>query len=69
MCACLTTAIAWRFCPPMRFEPSGDAQADYQRIMQALHDVLEGYVRRYPDQWLWLHDRWKSARKRFADTL
>jgi KDO2-lipid IV(A) lauroyltransferase len=54
---------------PMRFEPSGDAQADYQRIMQALHDVLEGYVRRYPDQWLWLHDRWKSARKRFADTL
>jgi KDO2-lipid IV(A) lauroyltransferase len=51
--------------PPMRFEPTGDAQADYQRIMQALHDVLESYVRRYPDQWLWLHDRWKSARKRF----
>jgi KDO2-lipid IV(A) lauroyltransferase len=55
--------------PPMRFEPSGDAQADYQRIMQALHDVLEGYVRRYPDQWLWLHDRWKSARKRLSGTL
>lgn len=55
--------------PPMRFEPSGDTQADYQRIMQALHDVLESYVRRYPDQWLWLHDRWKSARKRFAATL
>jgi KDO2-lipid IV(A) lauroyltransferase len=55
--------------PPMRFEPSGDAQADYQRIMQALHDVLEDYVRRYPDQWLWLHDRWKSARKRLSGTL
>jgi KDO2-lipid IV(A) lauroyltransferase len=55
--------------PPLRFEPSGDAQADYQRIMQALHDVLEGYVRRYPDQWLWLHDRWKSARKRLSGTL
>jgi KDO2-lipid IV(A) lauroyltransferase len=53
----------------MRFEPSGDAQADYQRIMQALHDVLEGYVRRYPDQWLWMHDRWKSARKRLSGTL
>jgi KDO2-lipid IV(A) lauroyltransferase len=37
--------------------------------MQALHDVLEGYVRRYPDQWLWLHDRWKSARKRLSGTL
>jgi KDO2-lipid IV(A) lauroyltransferase len=31
--------------------------------------VLEGYVRRYPDQWLWLHDRWKSARKRLSGTL
>ncbi len=50
--------------PPMQFEPSENLQADSQRIMQALHDVLETYVRRYPDQWLWLHDRWKSARKR-----
>ncbi len=49
--------------PPMRFEPTGDVQADHQRVMQALHDVLESYVRRYPDQWLWLHDRWKSGRR------
>lgn len=49
--------------PPMHFEPSGDLQADAQRIMQAWHDLLESYVRRYPDQWLWLHDRWKSGRK------
>ncbi len=52
--------------PPMHFEPTEDAQADQQRIMQALHDVLETYVRRYPDQWLWLHDRWKSARKQLS---
>lgn len=50
--------------PPMQFEPTQDLKADTQRIMQALHDVLEAYIRRYPDQWLWLHDRWKSARKR-----
>ncbi|MDM7460222.1 MAG: lysophospholipid acyltransferase family protein [bacterium] len=50
--------------PPMRFEPTGDAGYDQQRVMQALHDVLETYVRRYPDQWLWLHDRWKSGRRR-----
>lgn len=50
--------------PPLCFESTGDIQADSQRIMQALHDILERYIRRYPDQWLWLHDRWKSARKR-----
>lgn len=25
---------------------------------------LERVIRRYPDQWLWMHDRWKSARRR-----
>lgn len=49
--------------PPMQFEPSGDKQEDIQRIMQTFHDVLETYIRRYPEQWLWLHDRWKAGRE------
>jgi KDO2-lipid IV(A) lauroyltransferase len=48
--------------PPMSFEPSGNKIEDHRRIMQALHDVLEAYIRRYPGQWLWLHDRWKAGR-------
>jgi len=23
--------------------------------------AIEGYVRRYPEQWFWVHDRWKRA--------
>jgi KDO2-lipid IV(A) lauroyltransferase len=27
--------------------------------MQAVTNVIEGWVREYPDQWLWLHRRWR----------
>jgi len=27
--------------------------------MQAVTAVVEGWIREYPDQWLWLHRRWR----------
>jgi KDO2-lipid IV(A) lauroyltransferase len=26
---------------------------------QKINDVIEGWVRENPDQWLWLHRRWR----------
>jgi Kdo2-lipid IVA lauroyltransferase/acyltransferase len=42
-------------------KPVRDAsgQIDIQGTMQAVTDVIEGWVREYPDQWLWLHRRWR----------
>jgi KDO2-lipid IV(A) lauroyltransferase len=34
-------------------------QIDIQGTMQAVTSVVEGWVREYPDQWLWLHRRWR----------
>jgi len=43
-----------RFYPPI--EITGDVTADTQRI----HSQLESVIREYPDQWLWIHRRWKT---------
>ncbi len=34
-------------------------QIDVQGTTQAVTSVVEGWIREYPDQWLWLHRRWR----------
>ena len=31
-----------------------------RRTMQAITAVVEGWVREHPEQWLWLHRRWRD---------
>lgn len=45
---------------PLRMERSNDEEGDVRRLTQLLTSVVEKYVRRYPDQWLWIHRRWKT---------
>ena len=40
---------------------SGDRQADTIAVMAALNEILEGWIRDRPEQWLWLHRRWPEA--------
>jgi len=48
------------FGPELAFAPGGNADADVLRLTQQCNDVLEEWIRRYPDQWLWIHRRWKT---------
>lgn len=43
---------------PFSFVPKGDRQEDAFRITQQYMKELEGMIRKYPDQWLWMHRRW-----------
>lgn len=36
-----------------------EGKVDIQATMQAITSVIEGWVREHPEQWLWLHRRWR----------
>jgi len=44
----------------LRFYPEIPMTGDVQADTQAVHSVLESVIRQYPDQWLWIHRRWKT---------
>jgi KDO2-lipid IV(A) lauroyltransferase len=50
----------------LRFEPAvnlirtGNDDADAVANTASFTKIIEDYVRHYPDQWLWVHRRWKT---------
>jgi len=40
--------------------PANDSPEALTEFTQRCTDVLEMYVRRYPDLWLWMHRRWRD---------
>jgi KDO2-lipid IV(A) lauroyltransferase len=38
---------------------AADGSIDIQGTMQTVTAIIEGWIREYPEQWLWLHRRWR----------
>jgi KDO2-lipid IV(A) lauroyltransferase len=49
-----------RFEPPVPLIRTGDNETDIIANTAKFTKVIEDVVRRYPDQWLWVHRRWKT---------
>jgi KDO2-lipid IV(A) lauroyltransferase len=49
-----------RFEPAVELVRSENEESDVAKNTQRFTTVIEEYVRAHPDQWLWVHKRWKT---------
>lgn len=47
--------------PPFDLELTGDKDKDIFTNLSRLSKIVESYIRKYPDQWWWIHQRWRKA--------
>lgn len=49
-----------RFEAAVQLQQTADEDADIRVNTARFNNVIEDYVRAHPDQWLWIHKRWKN---------
>ena len=46
--------------PPLPLPKTDDRDQFIRQLTQQINDAMSEQIRRYPEQWLWLHNRWKT---------
>lgn len=47
--------------PPLELPRDADGEIDVAGAMAMMTAVVEGWVREHPEQWLWMHRRWRPG--------
>ena len=42
-------------------------RVDINAMTQQVSEIMEGWIREYPEQWLWLHNRWRPPAGRYSE--
>jgi KDO2-lipid IV(A) lauroyltransferase len=49
--------------PLLDIEYTDNRQSDIKNITKRYTKIIEDFVRKYPNQWWWVHNRWKGMHK------
>jgi len=49
-----------KFLPPLPLIRTGDKTRDIEENTRQYNRALEEIIRQYPEQWFWMHQRWKT---------
>ncbi|MDR1434501.1 lysophospholipid acyltransferase family protein [Candidatus Endomicrobiellum devescovinae] len=52
---------------PISFTKTDDFEKDVEKLTQDITSILEEHIKRYPEQWVWFHDRWKTKPEEVKD--
>jgi Kdo2-lipid IVA lauroyltransferase/acyltransferase len=54
---------------PLKLVDTGNKEKDMKENLQKIARILEDSIRKFPEQWLWAHKRWKSTPERSVIVL
>lgn len=46
--------------PEVKYDPDDNSDEAVKKVTQEITSIVERFVRRYPEQWLWIHKRWNT---------
>ena len=47
--------------PPLEIQKTGNQEADVLEIMTRINAIIEEWIREFPSQWIWIHNRWPKT--------
>lgn len=50
--------------PPLDINYTGNRREDTMNILKTFNEKIEDIIKRYPEQWFWIHNRWKTRPER-----